>query len=90
VREPNEFHDELAHIEGAELVPLATVAAAARRWRTDETIVVVCRSGRRSEQAARMLVLAGFDRVMNMVGGMLAWNAAGLPVAARTLDASTR
>lgn len=90
VRELNEFYDELAHIDGAELVPLATVAAAARRWRTDESIVLVCRSGRRSEQAARMLVRAGFDHVMNMVGGMLAWNAAGLPVAGRTIDASTR
>ena len=80
VREPREFTDELGHIEGAELVPLATVVAAAKRWAKDADLVIVCRSGRRSGAAARVLALAGFGRVMNMVGGMLAWNAAGLPV----------
>lgn len=81
VREPNEFVDELAHIHGAELVPLATVARASARWRKEDALVVVCRSGRRSEQAAKTLASAGFRRVMNMVGGMLAWNEARLPTA---------
>lgn len=80
VREPGEFTDELGHIERAELVPLGTVSVAAERWAKDADLVIVCRSGRRSGEAARVLALAGFTRVVNMVGGMLAWNAAGLPV----------
>lgn len=80
VREPDEFDGELGHIHGAELVPLATVEAAATRWNADEEIVVVCRSGKRSGSAADQLTRRGFRHVMNMDGGMLAWNAARLPV----------
>lgn len=80
VREPHELTGELGHIRGAELVPLATVDAAAKSWRKDEEIVLVCRSGGRSGRAAASLAMMGFRRVMNMVGGMLAWNEAHLPV----------
>lgn len=84
VREPHEFTGELGHIEGAELVPLATVARSAAHWNQDEVLVLVCRSGGRSKQAASALTAAGFRRVMNMVGGMLAWNEERLPVEGAT------
>lgn len=80
VREPDELGGELGHIRGAELVPLATVATAAKSWPKDDEIVLVCRSGGRSGRAAALLVTMGFRRVMNMTGGMLAWNEARLPV----------
>jgi rhodanese-related sulfurtransferase len=80
VREPHEFTGELGHIQGAELVPLATVASAAGRWPRAEPLVLICRSGQRSERAAIVLTAAGFRYVMNMVGGMLAWKEARLPV----------
>ncbi|MCK6547231.1 rhodanese-like domain-containing protein [Myxococcota bacterium] len=80
VREVHEYRGELGHIQGAELVPLATVAEAASRWDKDRELVVVCRSGGRSGRAAAMLAANGFTRVANMVGGMLAWNDAKLPV----------
>lgn len=80
VREPHEFNDELGHVPGAELVPLATVGAAAARWDRNADIILVCRSGGRSGRAAEALVAAGFRRVMNLAGGMLAYNAARLPV----------
>jgi rhodanese-related sulfurtransferase len=83
VREPHEFTGELGHIRGAELVPLGTVDAAAKSWRKDDEIVMVCRSGGRSGSAAASLATMGFFRVMNMVGGMLAWNEARLPVERR-------
>lgn len=82
VREPHEFTGELGHIAGAELCPLGTVAARAEGWARDQEIVVICRSGARSARAARELVNLGFSRVMNLRGGMLAWNQAGLPVRA--------
>jgi rhodanese-related sulfurtransferase len=81
VREAHELRDHLGHIRGVDHVPLATLPARVGAWRKDEEIVLVCRSGGRSGQAARILVAAGFQRVMNLAGGMLAYNAAGLPVA---------
>jgi rhodanese-related sulfurtransferase len=80
VREPDEFVGELGHVAGAELVPLATVGRAAASWPRDQALVVICRSGGRSGRAARELVSLGFTRVMNLQGGMLAWNAASLPI----------
>jgi rhodanese-related sulfurtransferase len=41
---------------------------------------MVCRSGARSGRAAAALLGMGFTDVTNLTGGMLAWNAAGLPV----------
>lgn len=83
VREPHEYNAELGHVPGAELVPLATVAQAASGWDRDAELVLICRSGGRSGRAATELTRLGFRRVMNMVGGMLAYNAAGLEVERR-------
>jgi sulfur-carrier protein adenylyltransferase/sulfurtransferase len=80
VREPDEFTGELGHLPGAELVPLATVGARAASWDRAAELVVICRSGARSGRAAEELVRAGFQHVMNLAGGMLAYNAAQLPV----------
>lgn len=74
VREADEFCGELGHAPGAELVPLATLESAARRWDKEQEIVLVCRSGTRSARAATLLAVMGFRRAMNMVGGMIAWN----------------
>jgi rhodanese-related sulfurtransferase len=46
----------------------------------EHEIVVVCRAGARSATAAVILREAGFARVRNLAGGMLAWARAGLPV----------
>ena len=46
---------------------------------TDRPIVTVCRSGRRSAMAARLLTRHGYTAT-NLTGGMNAWAAAGLPV----------
>lgn len=80
VREPDEYRGELGHLGGAELVPLATVGARAGGWDRHAELLLICRSGARSGRAAAELVRAGFTRVMNLAGGMLAYHAAGLPV----------
>ncbi len=80
VREPAEYHGELGHLPGSELVPLATLAQAARAWDRDAAIVVVCRSGGRSAAAQRLLASMGFRVVLDLRGGMLAAHAAGLAV----------
>jgi rhodanese-related sulfurtransferase len=80
VREVEEFTGAAGHIPGALLVPLATLEAAARAWPRNETIVTVCRSGARSESGAKLLQRLGFENVVNMSGGMMAWQRAGLAV----------
>lgn len=77
VREPHEFTGELGHIAGAELVPMGAVLAQAIAWDKGQELLLVCRSGGRSGQVAQALTRLGFSRVMNLEGGMLAWNAAG-------------
>ncbi|HEY5946755.1 MAG TPA: rhodanese-like domain-containing protein [Kofleriaceae bacterium] len=79
VREASELAAD-GFIDGVENIPLGRIAEAARRWNTDEALVLVCRSGSRSATAAAALCAMGFHRVSNMVGGMLAYKAAGLPV----------
>ena len=80
VREPEELVGPLGKIEDAQAVPLRTVPDAARGWGRDEAVVVLCRSGARSGQAASYLTQQGFTQVASMAGGMLEWNAFDLPV----------
>jgi len=84
VRRPSEYNDELSHIAGTRLVTIGDdfeqrIADLPRNAR----VLMVCRSGGRSARAAQAAIDAGFTHVHNMEGGMLAWNHAGLPTAAR-------
>ena len=81
VREPDEFEGPLGHIEGARLLPLGQLAARAGELAKERPVVVVCRSGARSARATLLLREAGFDKVANLAGGMLRWNAQRLAVA---------
>ncbi len=82
VREPEEFVGELGHIEGSLLVPLDALEHRLPKLAgyVDRDVVVICRAGARSASAGAMLKRAGFARVFNLRGGMLAWVAASLPV----------
>jgi sulfur-carrier protein adenylyltransferase/sulfurtransferase len=73
VREPGER--QIVSIAGAEPVPLAGVldGSALDRVRRDVPVVLHCRSGVRSEQAARALLAAGWTDVAHLDGGVLAW-----------------
>jgi adenylyltransferase/sulfurtransferase len=72
VREPYEV--DIARIEGARLIPLASFTAALRTLDSARDIVVHCRSGARSAKAVRQLQAAGFRRVWNLAGGILRWS----------------
>ncbi|MGW5603810.1 rhodanese-like domain-containing protein [Streptomyces rochei] len=63
------------HVPLTELVTGATLPAEAE----GRPLVVVCRSGRRSQQAAKLLAEHG-ARPVDVEGGMNAWAAAGHPV----------
>ncbi len=79
VREPAEW--VAGHIEGAVHVPMHQLQAGQDQLATDRTIVCVCRSGNRSAAVAEALRRAGYDAV-NLLGGMQAWSADGLPFVA--------
>jgi rhodanese-related sulfurtransferase len=81
VREPYEW--DAGHIEGAIPVPLSDVMAGRVEGKLDPTrpVIVVCRSGNRSELAALMLQARGYE-AENLEGGMEAWAVAGLPYSA--------
>lgn len=76
VREPYEW--DAGHIESAVHVPLSALMGGAGDFSTDIPVVVVCRSGNRSELAALMLKTRRLE-TFNLVGGMEEWEAAGLP-----------
>lgn len=73
VREPNENAEFNI---GGTLLPLGEVrnmqTEPIDNWKNDE-VVVYCRSGNRSGQAAMILEQLGFENVKNLTGGMLAW-----------------
>jgi sulfur dioxygenase len=78
VRGADEFSGDLGHLAQAELVPLPQLANVAATWKTDEPLLMICRSGNRSSQAAAALIRGGFTQVANLDGGMLAVRAEGL------------
>ncbi len=80
VRELDEWRGEMGHLEGAELAPLGTLAARLGEWDRDQPLVLICRSGGRSDHAALHLESRGFTRVASLAGGMIRWNALGLKV----------
>ncbi len=72
VREPYE-HDEFNI--GGELIPIGSLTSAIPTLEHEKNapIVVYCRSGNRSMMGQHLLKVAGFSNVLNLDGGMLAW-----------------
>ncbi|MGA7076770.1 MAG: rhodanese-like domain-containing protein [Halobacteriota archaeon] len=76
VRDPHELGGELGRLPGAVNIPLQLLEQRLEELSTKERgdIIVVCRTGKRSETAARMLQESGFERVFVLKGGMTAWS----------------
>jgi rhodanese-related sulfurtransferase len=79
VREPAEWQQ--GHAPGATLIPLGTLPSRLAEVPRDRDVLLICRSGNRSGSAQRQLQQLGYQRVVNVAGGMTAWSSAGLPVA---------
>ena len=77
VRLPEE-HDA-GRIAGDRLIELSRLATEVDSLDQTRPIVFYCRSGSRSAMATEAFRGAGFD-AHNMVGGLLDWHAAGLPL----------
>lgn len=83
VREPDEYAD--IHAPNATLIPLGQLGSRLGEIATykNRPVAVMCRSGRRSAKAVQLLQEAGYNRVSNVGGGILAWENAGLKVVRR-------
>lgn len=79
VREPHEYSQLRA--PGARLLPLGQLGGRVDDLPRDRQLLLMCRSGARSQNATQFLVANGFANVANVEGGMLAWHGAGLPTA---------
>lgn len=77
VRTPSEFAG--GQIAGADNISVTDLEARVSELPTDKPIVVYCRSGNRSAQAANILKQAGFTGVYDL-GGISSWQSAGNPV----------
>ena len=81
VRTPVEYRE--IHVDFARNVPLDRLdipaLLAERSGSAGDPLYVICRSGSRGKQACEKLAAAGLN-VVNVEGGTLAWDAAGLPV----------
>ncbi|MBI2312157.1 MAG: VTT domain-containing protein [Betaproteobacteria bacterium] len=82
VRSPEEFAGETGHIPGASNIPLASLPErfGELQAQREQPVCIVCRTDKRSAQAARLLHAHGFARLRIVRGGMIAWQKNALPV----------
>ena len=72
VRKPHEY--EICRIPGSQLIPLRDLPKRVGELNPADEIVVHCKSGGRSAKAVEFLTKAGFPKVWNLSGGILAWS----------------
>jgi rhodanese-related sulfurtransferase len=80
VREQSEY--DAGHILSSKLIPMGKLKdrlGELEKYR-ERPIVVVCRSGQRSASACGLLGKQGFAQVLNLNGGIVAWQKASLPL----------
>lgn len=78
VRTQEEWDD--FHAPNTTLIPLDQLPSRLNELPRDKEIVIVCRSGNRSQQGRDILLNAGFEQVTSMTGGLNEWRASGYPV----------
>ena len=82
VRTPAEYR--AVHAESARLAPLDRLDPRtfmdSREGPKDHPLYIICRSGSRGRQAVEKFHASGYASVVNVEGGLLAWEKAGLPV----------
>ena len=84
VREPDEF--SAVRVEGALLVPTSVFMTRVADVPADRPVMVMCHIGGRSAAVAGYLIRAGRNDVVNVAGGMDAWERAKLPVRRGALE----
>jgi rhodanese-related sulfurtransferase len=77
VRQPEEFRHE--RVAGAKLIPLNELPRRMNELPAGREILVICHSSARSSSATRQLITAGYN-ALNVRGGLIGWQFAGLPI----------
>ncbi len=77
VRTPEEFNS--GHIPGAVNISVDQLAQRLSEVPQDKPVVLYCRSGNRSNQAAQILDQAGYTQIYDL-GGIITWQQQGYPV----------
>ena len=77
VRSPGEFAK--AHIAGAILIPIKMLTSRLHEIPQNTGIYVYCHSGGRSAKASAILAKAGYSNIINVQGGIVAWQNSGYP-----------
>lgn len=80
VREPEELAAVRYGVDAQLDIPLSELPDRLDEVPRDRPIIVACQSGGRSTRAIQLLQDAGFTQLLNLDGGLGAWEAAGLPV----------
>jgi rhodanese-related sulfurtransferase len=70
VREPHEW--DYYHLDEAILMPMNSIPGRLNELPRDKTLYIVCAHGVRSEMVSRYLDESGYERVVNVTGGMAA------------------
>jgi rhodanese-related sulfurtransferase len=79
VREPYEL-DEVRYGVDHMHIPLGDIQVRIDEFPKDKTIIVGCRSGKRSMNACMFLKMNGLENVRNLEGGIMNWMETGCPV----------
>ena len=72
VREEAEY--AFGHIEGAKSIPMGELESRLDELDQRSRNLCICRTGKRSDMAAQLLVKNGFTKVYNVLPGMTEWN----------------
>jgi len=80
VREKDEVAAVAYGVEKIVNIPLSEFESRFEEIPTEEEVVMVCRSGKRSYNATAFLLSKGYTNVVNMAGGILGWQQYGLDV----------
>ena len=80
VRTQSEF--DAGYIEGAYLIPHTEIENRTTELPKNKSVLILvyCRSGKRSTDASQILIDLEFERIFNMDGGIIAWQAAGYEI----------
>lgn len=68
-----DFERDICRIEGSRFIPLGQLPSRMSELDSADEIVLQCKSGVRSARALKLLREAGFGKLLNLEGGILAW-----------------